>query len=117
MRALHNTLSEGMFAARVTGHSMEPKIPGDSWCLFRPITPGSRDGKLILVQVNTHTDPEDGGRYTVKRYHSNKRVTEDGWQHETIELQPLNEEYKPIQVSPEQANDLRIIGEFVCLID
>nr|WP_144058947.1 DEAD/DEAH box helicase family protein [Rhodopirellula sp. SWK7] len=110
-------LSEGMFAARVTGHSMEPRIPSDSWCLFRPITAGSRNGKLSLVQVNTHADPEDGGRYTVKRYHSTKRVTEDGWQHETIELQPLNNEYQPIQVSAELADELRVIGEFVCLID
>ena len=96
---------------------MEPKIPSDSWCLFRPSPGGSREGRLLLVQVNTHADPEGGGRYTVKRYHSKKRVTEDGWQHETIELQPLNNEFQPIQVSPEQADDLRVIGEFVCLID
>ncbi len=113
----NRTLSEGMFAARVTGRSMEPKIPSGSWCLFRPISAGSRQGKLILVQVNTHTDPVDGGRYTIKRYHSTKRVSEDGWQHETIELQPLNKEYQPIEVSPEEAEDLRVIGELVCVVE
>lgn len=117
MAVPNRTLSQGMFAARVTGHSMEPKIPSGSWCLFRSITPGSRQGKLVLVQVNTHTDPEDGGRYTVKRYHSTKRATEDGWQHQTIELQPLNNDYPPIEVLPEQADDLRVIGEFVCVIE
>ena len=96
---------------------MEPTIPSESWCLFRPTPAGSREGKLLLVQVNTHVDPEDGGRYTVKRYHSAKRVTKDGWEHATIELQPLNKAYEIIQVLPEQADDLRVIGEFVCLID
>ncbi len=109
-------LSKGMFAARVSGQSMQPQIPSDSWCLFRPCPAGSREGRLVLVQLNTHTDPEDGGRYTVKRYHSTKQTTEEGWQHTTIELQPLNPDNQPIQVSPENADDLRIIGEFVCVI-
>ncbi len=113
----NRVLTSGMFAARVTGHSMEPKISSESWCLFRPTPAGSREGKLLLVQVNTHVDPEDGGRYTVKRYHSAKQVTEDGWEHANIELQPLNKSYEIIQVLPEQAGDLRVIGEFVCLID
>ncbi|WP_417745613.1 DEAD/DEAH box helicase family protein [Rosistilla oblonga] len=110
-------LEKGMFAAHVIGHSMEPVIPNDAWCLFRPITPGTREGKLLLVQVNTHLDPEEGGRYTVKRYHSTKRVDEDGWQHTTIQLQPLNPDYNPIDVTPEDAEDLRVIGEFICVID
>ncbi|EMI22085.1 type III restriction protein res subunit [Rhodopirellula maiorica SM1] len=109
-------LAEGMFAARVTGHSMEPTIPTGAWCLFRPIDAGSREGKLLLVQVNTHTDPEEGGRYTIKRYHSTKHVSDDGWEHIAIELQPLNKDYAPIQVSADQADDLRVIGEFVSLI-
>jgi len=113
----NRVLTSGMFAARVTGHSMEPKIPSESWCLFRPNPAGSREGKLLLVQVNTHVDPEDGGRYTIKRYHSTKQLTEDGWEHATIELQPLNKAYEIIHVLPEQADDLRVIGEFVCLID
>lgn len=110
-------LSKGMFAARVTGQSMEPRIPSDFWCLFRPCPAGSRQGRLVLVQLNTHTDPEDGGRYTVKRCHSSKQTTDDGWQHTTIELQPLNPDYDPIPITPENADDLRIIGEFVSVIE
>ena len=110
-------LKKGMFAARVTGRSMQPRIPSDSWCLFRPSPAGSREGRLLLVQLNTHTDPEDGGRYTVKRYHSVKQATDDGWQHTTIEFQPLNPEYQPIRITPEDADDLRIIGEFVSVIE
>ncbi len=109
-------LAEGMFAARVTGQSMEPKIPTGSWCLFRPIDAGSREGKLLLVQVNTHMDPEEGGRYTIKRYHSIKHVTDDGWEHQAIRLEPLNKEYQTIEIIPEEADDIRVVGEFVSVI-
>ncbi len=81
-----------------------------------PCPAGSRQDRLLLVQVNTHIDPEDGGRYTIKRYHSTKTSDEDGWQHQTIELQPLNPEYPTIHISPEDAEDIRIIGEFVSVI-
>jgi SOS-response transcriptional repressor LexA len=69
-----------------------------------------------LAPFNTHIDPEDGGRYTIKRYHSTKRSDEEGWQHQTIELQPLNPAHSAIHISPEDAEDLRIIGEFVSVI-
>ena len=113
----NQTLNRGMFAVPVIGHSMEPRIPSGAMCLFRSCPAGSRHGRLLLVQVNTHADPENGGRYTVKRYHSTKRTSDEGWQHETIELQPLNPEYPSIQVSAQDAEDLRVIGEFVAVID
>ena len=96
---------------------MEPKIHDGEWCLFKPCPAGSRQNRLLLVQVNTHIAPEDGGRYTIKRYHSTKRNSdEEGWQHQTIELQPLNRDYPTIHLSPESADELRIIGELVCPI-
>ena len=106
-----------MFVAQVVGRSMEPKIPSGSWCLFSPCPTGSRQDRLLLVQVNTHTDPEDGGRYTIKRYHSVKTITDEGWQHNQIELQPLNPEFRPIQLAAEDTNDIRIIGEFVAKLN
>lgn len=107
-------LTEGMFAAQVSGRSMEPKIHDGEWCLFKPCSAGSRQNRLLLVQVKTHIDPEDGGRYTIKRYHSTKKSSDDeGWQHQTIELQPLNQDYPTIQLAPEDADELRIIGELV----
>ncbi len=114
----NHRLKPGMFAAQVTGHSMEPRIPTGSWCLFRPCPAGSREGRLLLVQVNTHLDPEDGGRYTVKRYHSTKQIDEDGWTHQTIELQPLNSDpaYQPIPITEEDADSIRVVGEFVGVI-
>ncbi|MCA9064302.1 MAG: DEAD/DEAH box helicase family protein, partial [Planctomycetaceae bacterium] len=106
-------LAEGMFVAQVIGESMTPQIPSGSWCLFCPCPAGSRNGRLLLVQCQTHLDPEDGGRYTVKRYRSAKSASEEGWIHETITLEPLNADYAPIHISPEDTADLRIVGEFI----
>jgi SOS-response transcriptional repressor LexA len=113
----NQSLSQGMFAAQVTGQSMEPRIPSGAWCLFRPCPAGSREGRLLLVQVNMQTDPEDGGRYTVKRYHSVKQSSEDGWEHQTVQLEPLNKDYQPIKISSEEADDIRVVGEFVSVIE
>ncbi|MGE3780603.1 MAG: DEAD/DEAH box helicase family protein, partial [Pirellulaceae bacterium] len=90
MRVPGHGLAPGMFAAQVSGRSMEPRIRDGQWCVFRPCPIGSRQNRLLLLQVNTHLDPEEGGRYTGKRYHSTKRIDEDGWHHQSIVLQPLN---------------------------
>ncbi|MFO1066780.1 MAG: S24 family peptidase, partial [Pirellulales bacterium] len=109
-------LSQGMFVAKVVGRSMEPKIPSGSWCLFGPCPAGTRQNRLLLMQASTHLDPEDGGRYTVKQYRSKKRVTDEDWEHEAIELLPLNPEYQPIQISVEDSDQIRVIGEFLSVV-
>lgn len=106
----------GMFVAKVRGHSMEPKIPDGSWCLFRPCPAGSRQGRIVLVQFNSLGDPEDGGRFTVKKYWSRKSVGEDGWSHEKIQFLPLNPEYPPIDVEPEEAAEMIVVGELVAVL-
>jgi superfamily II DNA or RNA helicase/diadenosine tetraphosphate (Ap4A) HIT family hydrolase/SOS-response transcriptional repressor LexA len=110
-------IKPGMFIARVRGHSMEPKIRDGSWNLFRERPQGSRDGKIVLVQFKSRGDLENGGRFTVKRYHSVKRVTEDEWGHEHIELLPLNRDYDPIIVTPHEAPEMVVVGEWVATID
>ena len=116
LRVSGQRLEPGMFVARVIGRSMEPRIPDGAWCLFRPCPAGSRQGRLLLVQVNTHLDPEDGGRYTVKQYYSRKNQQSGDWSHDVIELRPLNSEYGSITITPADAPDLRIIGEFVTVV-
>jgi SOS-response transcriptional repressor LexA len=106
----------GMFVARVTGTSMEPLIPDGSWCLFRPCPAGSREGRIVLVQFASLGAGENGGRFTVKKYHSEKTVTADGWRHECIQLLPVNKAFKPIMLEPEDAGDLMIVGEYVCCV-
>jgi SOS-response transcriptional repressor LexA len=106
----------GMFVARVTGTSMEPLIPDGSWCLFRPCPAGSREGRIVLVQFASLGAGENGGRFTVKKYHSEKTVTADGWRHDRIQLLPVNPAFEPITLEPEDAGDLTIVGEFVRLV-
>jgi SOS-response transcriptional repressor LexA len=110
------SLKPGMFVARVTGTSMEPLISDGSWCLFRPCPAGSREGRIVLVQLGTDGTGENGGRFTVKKYHSEKTVTADGWRHDRIQLLPVNSAFEPIEIEPEAAGDLIIIGEHIqCL--
>jgi len=103
----------GMFVIKVCGRSMEPKLPDGSWCCFRKCPPGSREGKIVLVQFSGTSDAETGSRYTVKKYHSEKRVTTDSWIHQRIQLLPINPAYKPIEVEPQEAEQMIIVGEFV----
>jgi SOS-response transcriptional repressor LexA len=107
------SLKDGMFVARVTGTSMEPLIPDGSWCLFRPCPAGSREGRIVLVQLSTDGTGENGGRFTVKKYHSEKTVTADGWRHEQIQLLPLNPAFEAIEIEPEAAGDMMIVGEYL----
>ena len=55
---------------------------------------------------------EKGGRFTVKKYHSEKTVTADSWRHSSIQRLPLNRAFDPITLEPEDAGDLMIVGEF-----
>jgi SOS-response transcriptional repressor LexA len=111
------SIKPGMFIARVRGHSMEPKIKDGSWNLFRPCPAGTREGRIVLVQFNSMGDPENGGRFTVKKYHSAKTISEDAWQHDRIELLPLNPSYDPIIVAPHEGPEMVVVGEWVASID
>jgi hypothetical protein len=71
-------LRPGMFVAHVVGHSMEPRIPDGSWCLFVAPVEGSRQGRIVLVQHRDIHDPETGGTYTVKKYRSTKESDSTG---------------------------------------
>ncbi|TAE77099.1 MAG: S24 family peptidase [Verrucomicrobia bacterium] len=111
------TIKPGIFIARVRGHSMEPTIQDGSWNLFRPCPAGSRNGRIVLVQFNSMGDLENGGRFTVKRYHSAKTVADDAWQHDRIELLPLNPDYEPIPVAFHEGPEMVVVGERVSSID
>lgn len=105
--------TESFFVARVTGRSMEPKIADGSYALFRWYTGGSRSGKIVLAQHHSIGDPETGGTFTVKKYESDKRVTEDSFEQTRIRLLPLNPEFKPIEITAENADEVRVIAELV----
>jgi SOS-response transcriptional repressor LexA len=115
--AAGKSIKPGMFIARVRGRSMEPRIKDGSWNLFHPCPEGWREGRIVLVQFNSMDDPESGRRFTVKKYHSAKTVTEDGWRHERIELLPLNPEFEPITVAPHEGAEMVVVGEWVASLD
>lgn len=106
-------LTDRMFVARVTGRSMEPLIPDGSLCVFRHDVTGTRQGKLVLVQRIGAS--ETGGEFTIKRYTSRKAVTEEGWRHERIRLEPLNPEFEAWDLDPTEleGGPYWICGEFL----
>lgn len=109
----------GLFVARVVGESMNRRIPNGSWCLFRRTSAGSRNGRVVVAQHKGIADPDTGGQFTVKLYESRKVAAHDGsWRHESIILRPESTlaEYEPIVLSPDQADDLRIVAELVAVL-
>ena len=106
-------LEEGMFVARIQGHSMEPKIPDGSLCVFRRNVVGSRNGRLVLVR---NSELADDNQYTVKRYRSEKRVTEEGFQQTRIRLESLNPDY-PSWDLDEEDGKYQVVAEFVRVLE
>jgi phage repressor protein C with HTH and peptisase S24 domain len=120
IRVSHARPTGDMFAIRVVGHSMEPKIPDGAICLFLggEALAGTRQGRIVLVALRDSVDPETGGRLTVKLYHSEKVFASDGgFIHARITLKPLNPDYAPIVIEQAGEDELFVRGEFVCLID
>ena len=104
---------ERYFAVYAKGDSMEPKIHDGDICVFEWYKAGSRNGEIVLTQCQDN-DPDYSGRYTIKCYHSEKVVTEEGWQHTQVELQPLNHAFSPIEITEEGL--YRTIGIFKCTL-
>ncbi|MEY3295655.1 MAG: hypothetical protein RLZZ451_1703, partial [Pseudomonadota bacterium] len=107
----------GLFVAQVEGESMNRRIPGGSWNLFRAAPAGTREGKIVVVQHRGIADPDTGGRYTLKRYRSEKVADEAGsWRHTRIVLQPESDQpgYAPIvlELGPEQ-DEVQVVAEWL----
>jgi SOS-response transcriptional repressor LexA len=107
-------LTDDMFVAHVVGRSMEPRIPAGSLCVFQggAALAGSRQGRLVLVE---HYGETGENRYTIKRYRSVKRQSEEGWTHDRIILEPLNPEYEAWELTED--SPIRVVGEFVQVLE
>ncbi|RYY89586.1 MAG: DUF2075 domain-containing protein [Chitinophagaceae bacterium] len=103
-----------LFACQVVGESMNRVIPNGSVCLFRRDQGGSRNGKIVLVEMNDRVDMETGSRYTVKRYYSTKSENQDAWHHESIVLKAETKEegFEDIVLVANGEASLRVIGMF-----
>ncbi|HYW43985.1 MAG TPA: S24 family peptidase [Bryobacteraceae bacterium] len=106
-----------LFVAHVMGRSMEPRIPDGSLNLFRLKPVGSRQNKILLIQLYGVVD--DTARYTVKRYTSTKVATgpdpeDPQWEHQRIRLEPLNPEFEAWDVGP---RDFAVVAEWLRVIE
>lgn len=106
-------LRPGIFVAQVVGKSMGPTIPDGSYCLFRAPVEGTRQGKIVLVQLRDATDAESGERYTVKRYESEKANEGDSWRHTRITLKPLNPVFEAMVFTGADEQQLQVVAELV----
>jgi phage repressor protein C with HTH and peptisase S24 domain len=106
-------LDSYMFVARIQGHSMEPRIPDGSLCVFRANVVGSRHGRLVLVR---NSELADDNQYTVKRYKSEKKVGEEGFEQTRIRLESLNPAY-PSWDLDEDSEKYQVVAEFIRVLE
>jgi type I restriction enzyme R subunit len=106
-------LHRGMFVAQVFGESMEPTVPDGSYCLFSAPVTGTRQGKIVLVQLREGVDSETGESYTLKQYESNKVADGDSWRHKNITLKPINPAFPPIELTAMDDGQLKVVAEFI----
>ena len=111
---------DGYFACRVIGESMNRVINNGALCLFKTYSGGSRNGKIVLVESFGKVDDDYNSAFTIKTYASQK-VAMDGedWKHSSIVLKPnsYDTEYQDIVLNEEDCADMRVVGEFVTVLD
>lgn len=101
------------FAIYAKGDSMLNKIKDGDICVFGWYRAGSREGEIVLTECD-EKDIDYGGMYTIKKYHSEKKVTEEGWQHTKVELIPLNKDYDTIELDGDA--EYRTVGVLKCVL-
>ncbi len=110
-------ITEDLFAMKIVGHSMEPKINDGDICIFRrgSALAGTRNDRIMLVKHSGVLDPDTNAQFTVKRYESERLYDESGIpQHVKITLHPLNPDYEPIVIENiQEEGEFQVIGEFV----
>lgn len=107
------------FACKIEGESMNRVIPNGSICLFKKYTGGSRNGKIVLVENRDIQDHDFESSFTIKTYSSEKKITEEGWEHTSIVLKPnsYDKSYKDITVNEDDAVGMKIVGLFVKVLN
>ncbi len=106
-------LRPGMFVGQVVGKSMEPRVPDGSYCLFSSPLAGTRQAKIVLVQLRDEVDPDTGERFTLKQYHSQKETNAESWQHSKVTLSPINPDFKSIEVTGNAEDRISVVAELV----
>lgn len=114
----NKNLNSDYFACEIIGESMNRVIPNGAICLFKKYTGGSRNGKIVLVENRDIQDEDFNSAFTIKTYSSEKVISEEGWHHSSITLRPnsFDDTYRNIIIDPEDAQGMRVVGEFVKII-
>ena len=110
----------GLFVAQVIGESMNKRIVNGAWCLFRANPQGTRNGKIVVVQHRSISDPETESSFTIKRYRSEKVEDADGgWRHERIELLPESDVpgFAPIVLQSVDHGDVEVVAEWLMSLE
>ena len=107
------------FACKIIGESMNRVIPNGSICLFKQHFGGSNNGKIVLLENIDIQDQDFNSAFTIKTYSSEKIQNEDGWQHSSIVLRPnsYDDSYKNIILKEENSSGIRVVGEFVKILN
>lgn len=113
------TYGDDYFACKIVGESMNRVIPNGSICLFKHYSGGSRNGKIVLVENFDIQDEDFNSAFTIKTYSSEKIISADGWEHSSIVLRPnsFDNSYKNIVIEQENGSNMRVIGEFISIIN
>jgi type III restriction enzyme len=107
-------IDKGMFVARYRGKAMEPDIPDEAYCLFRPFSGKSRQGKILLVAHSGIYDLHFGGPVTVRIYESEKKEDSAGeWKHTRVTLKGRNSAFSPLVLEVEKEETVRILAEYI----
>jgi hypothetical protein len=114
-----NSSGKDYFACKIIGESMNRVIPNGSICLFKPYTGGSRNGKIVLVENRDQQDPDFNSCFSIKTYSSEISVSEETWGHESIVLRPnsYDKSFQNIIITEENAAGIRVIGEFIKILE
>jgi hypothetical protein len=76
---------------------------------------GSRNGKVVLVQHRDIEDPDHGGTYTVKTYHSEKIEEEGGGSALCLNPKPMLMVIRRFFIEG-GGEEMVVVGEFLSVI-
>jgi DUF2075 family protein/predicted GIY-YIG superfamily endonuclease len=104
------------FACKIIGNSMNKIVKDGEIALFKKYRGGSRNGLMVLAEYYDLQDVDFGSCYTFKEYSSQKKITEEGWEHKKITLSPRSYDstYQDIVINAEEhgEKEFKIIGIF-----
>ena len=99
---------------------MNRVIPNGALCLFKKYSGGSRNGKIVLVELLDIQDQDFNSSFTVKTYASSKQTDSEGsWSHQVISLIPnsFDTSYTEIKLNEDESDRYKVVGEFVRVLN